>query len=101
MSMSTQWSNDNRQLTVTLPQQFNIDTHRDFKVIRDSVKDREVVCILDFSHTQYIDSSALGMLLMLREELGGDDAKIELIHCAPEVRNLLDLAQFGTLFTIK
>ncbi len=101
MSISTQWSNDNHHLSVTLPQQFNIDTHRDFKVIRDSVKDRDVKCTLDFSQTQYIDSSALGMLLMLREELGGDDADIELVNCAQEVRNLLDLAQFGTLFTIK
>ena len=47
-----------------------------------------------------MDSSALGMLLLLREFAGGDDADIQLVSPNAEIRNVLDIANFGKLFTI-
>jgi len=56
--------------------------------------------ILDFSGTQYMDSSALGMLLLLRDYAGGDSAKIELKHCQTEIKNILEISNFQKLFKI-
>lgn len=55
---------------------------------------------IDLGGVVHIDSSALGMLLLVREHLGGDRSAIALRNCTPEIRNLLRVARFESLFTI-
>ena len=50
--------------------------------------------------TSYLDSSALGMLLLLRDHAGGDNAKIKIINCNSDVRKILSISNFEQLFTI-
>ena len=40
------------------------------------------------------------MLLLWREHAGGDAARIRIINCTPEVRRILGIANFHTLFDI-
>ena len=47
-----------------------------------------------------MDSSALGMLLLLRERAGGDRAAIEITHCSPEIRKIFAVSNFDRLFKI-
>ena len=47
-----------------------------------------------------MDSSALGMLLLLREHAGGDRASIKIVHCQPEVKKILTIANFHPLFCL-
>ena len=54
--------------------------------------------VVDLSDTEYLDSSALGMLLLLREHAGGESSKIEISQASDEVRKILDVANFGKLF---
>ena len=49
----------------------------------------------------YIDSSALGMLLLLRDHVGGDDAQIQVINSSNDVRKTLTISNFNKLFDIK
>jgi len=56
--------------------------------------------VVNFTSADYMDSSALGMLLLLRDFAGGDSAKIELTNCGPEIKNILEISNFGKLFTI-
>ena len=55
---------------------------------------------VDLSGAEYLDSSALGMLLLLREHAGGESSKIDITHASDEVRKVLDVANFGKLFNI-
>lgn len=55
---------------------------------------------VDLSMTTFMDSSALGMLLLLREKAGGS-VHIELINADDEVSKILQIAQFQQLFTIR
>jgi ABC-type transporter Mla MlaB component len=50
--------------------------------------------------TEYLDSSALGMLLLLREHAGGDTSIINITKVSDDVRKMLDVANFGRLFNI-
>ena len=50
--------------------------------------------------TTYLDSSALGMLLLLRDFAGGDDGKVEITNCNADVRKILAISNFEQLFTI-
>jgi len=61
---------------------------------------------LDFSDTTYIDSSALGMLLILREKVNPNHAaekttNIKLVNTNSEIFKILGLANFNMLFDIE
>jgi len=56
--------------------------------------------VIDLHATEYMDSSALGMLLVLREHAGGERAGIRIERARPEVRQILQTAHFERLFTI-
>lgn len=56
--------------------------------------------IVDMGDTSYMDSSALGMLLMLREKTGGEQEKIEFRNVNDDVLKILKVAKFDQLFTI-
>jgi anti-anti-sigma factor len=53
---------------------------------------------IDLNNVEYIDSSALGMLLQLREK--ASDKKIVLSHCPASVREVLEVANFNRLFEL-
>ena len=55
---------------------------------------------IDMSETSYLDSSALGMLLLLRDHAGGADAKIAISHCNDDIRKVLAISNFEQLFSI-
>ena len=52
------------------------------------------------SEATYLDSSALGMLLLLRDHAGGDDSAIKILHCNDDVKKILTISNFGQLFQI-
>ena len=45
-------------------------------------------------------SSALGMLLLLREYVGGDAGRINITGCGDDIRRVLKIANFEKLFTL-
>lgn len=57
--------------------------------------------IVDFTDSDYLDSSALGMLLLMREHVM-DKAQIpvELAHCSPKIKSILHVSNFQKLFTV-
>lgn len=54
--------------------------------------------VVDMSRVEHIDSAALGMLLVLREQAGGDAANIDIFGCPPTIYKLLQVADFQSLF---
>lgn len=53
---------------------------------------------IDLTHTQYIDSSALGMLLLFKEKINADKKDIQIVNVNDEVKALFDTASFDELF---
>jgi anti-anti-sigma factor len=47
-----------------------------------------------------LDSSALGMLLMLRDKMSGVNKDVSLTGVQGNVKQVLDIANFGKLFRI-
>lgn len=56
---------------------------------------------LDFEQVKYIDSSAMGMLLLLKERAKCAAKSITLLNCKGAVAQVLDLSNFHRLFNIK
>lgn len=57
--------------------------------------------VIDLSKLDYIDSAGLGILLSLREGAVGSGKRISIAGAANSVREILDIACFGSLFDIR
>lgn len=55
---------------------------------------------VDFGAVEYIDSTVLGLLLILRAEAQAGNKSVYLINCRDNVKAVLDIANFGKLFPI-
>jgi anti-anti-sigma factor len=81
---------------------FDFHSHRDFRLAYEALLARPGVeeIVVDFGRVEYLDSSALGMLLLLREQAGNSGRRVVLANLAGTVKQVLEIANFGKLFTI-
>lgn len=88
--------------TIRLEGRFNFDSHREFKGAYDPQLSNAAVTNLeiDLSKVEYLDSSALGMLLMLRERAQAANKKLALCKPSQSVAQILEIANFSKLFDI-
>lgn len=93
---------DGAKATIKLSGRFDFNTHREFRgAYEPLVADAQVGAVtVDFSAVDYLDSSALGMLLMLRDKMGGANKEVGLSGVRGNVKQVLDIANFGKLFQI-
>ena len=86
---------------VRLQGRFDFNAHRDFREVIDkamAATARELH--IDMSDVDYIDSSALGMLLMLRDKAKTASREVALSNCSGAVKQVLDIANFSQLFRV-
>jgi anti-anti-sigma factor len=87
---------------IQLHGRFDVSAHRAFKSSYESQLAATGVDELkiDMGGVEYVDSSALGMLLILKERAGAANKRLALTNCRGSVRRILDIANFGKLFQI-
>lgn len=88
-------------ITINISGRFDFSSHQEFRKVYEEVPPEVDSYCVNMSDATYLDSSALGMLLLMRDHAGGDDAKIEIVHCNEDVRKILTISNFGQLFTIR
>ena len=88
------------ELIIRVSGQFDFGLHREFRDAYRDVKDVPMF-VVDLRNTEYMDSSALGMLLLLREHAEAQNAKVELRHVGGELDRILRIANFHQLFPIR
>ena len=101
MPIQTRRSHDGQTQIIKIEGRFDFSTHQTFRdAYEHGGKD---VCgyVVDLSEATYLDSSALGMLLLLRDHAGGDNANIVIENCNNDVRKILTISNFEQLFTIR
>ena len=99
--VNSEVSEDGQQTTISIKGRFDYSLHADFRKQYRENSAKNMSFIIDLSNTDYIDSSALGMLLLLREAAGGSQANIKIVNCKSEVRNILKISNFQNLFVIE
>lgn len=87
---------------IRLQGRFDFNAHREFREAVDTaLADATAQAIsVDMGGVEYLDSSALGMLLMLRDKAKVTGKSISLVNCRGVVKQVLDIANFGKLFTM-
>ena len=74
---------------------FDFTVNREFREMCKSLETAQS-CVVDMEGTTYLDSSALGMLLLLKEQV----SSVRITGANPQVRKVLDIANFGGLFEV-
>jgi anti-anti-sigma factor len=57
--------------------------------------------VVDMGETSYVDSAALGMLLLLRDHAASTNSPVVIANCQGQPREVLRIANFDRLFKIK
>jgi anti-anti-sigma factor len=97
MAIST--STTGEKHIIYLKGRFDFSVQADFRKAYEGISNEQQF-VIDFAQADYIDSSALGMLLIARDYAGGDNAKMELVNCGPEIKTILEISNFHKLFNI-
>jgi len=100
MPVSAQTSKDGSTMTISITDRFDFNVHKD---LRNAYESRSTACnkyVFDLRNTSYMDSSALGMLLQLREFAGGNNHVIRITNADSNIRDILRIANFDKLMKV-
>lgn len=100
MSVNSNLSADGQSLTITIDGRFDFSAHQGFRDAYERITPVPEKVIVNMAETNYLDSSALGMLLLLRDYAGGDSSNITLENCNEDIRKILAISNFEQLFKI-
>ena len=101
MGVQSEIDSSGKELTIKVDGRFDFSAHQEFRDAYESISTDVNNYIVDLSSTSYLDSSALGMLLLLRDHAGGDNANIKITKCNDDVKKILTISNFEQLFTIQ
>jgi anti-anti-sigma factor len=101
MSIRSERSADGQALTIAVAGRFDFSAHKDFRKSYEEVDGDPRRYTVDLRDATYLDSSALGMLLLLRDHAGGDAAEVHIVNCNSDVRKILTISNFEQLFDIR
>ena len=101
MSVESVVSPDGKKLTIVIKGRFDFSSHQLFRDAYERFYRAPDTYIVDLKDTTYLDSSALGMLLLLRDHAGGDESEVRVINSNSDVRKILAISNFDKLFDIK
>ncbi len=100
MSISTNIQGDVARISIS--GRFDFQVHRDFKgayapsLENPAIREFE----LELSQVDYLDSSALGMMMLLRERAQTAGKTVMIVRPNPAIVQILDIANFNKLFKI-
>ena len=101
MPIRSQLHEQDKRLTISIEEQFDFSKHQDFKDCYSEITEAGTDYVIDLSNTSYMDSSALGMILLLREHANNFDGRVVLRHPSDSVYKVLEIAQFQKLIDIE
>ena len=93
---------EGQRAIMRLAGRFEFSAHREFREAVERVMQLDGVgdLVIDLMDVEYVDSSALGMLLMVRERTNSAKLGLTLANPRGMVRQALDIAHFEKLFVI-
>lgn len=103
MTMQVKVQIDNGKARLSLNGRFDFNSHREFRnAYEEAIKGYKVDDVeVDLGGVDYIDSSALGMLLLFKEKAAVENKKVILVNCHGTVLQILKVANFDKLFVIR
>ncbi|MGQ9658846.1 MAG: STAS domain-containing protein [Thermochromatium sp.] len=100
MSVTSRIDREQGVVTISIDGRFDFTQHKEFRSAYKDIAPGSMRFVVDLTRASYLDSSALGMLLLLREHVGGDPNSVRITGSSEEVRRVLKIANFDRLFQL-
>ncbi len=99
--MAVTGNTSGNELIIRVDGKFDFSCHQDFRATYEDLPQKPSKFTVDLAQTTYLDSSALGMLLLLRDFAGGEAADITIKNCNVDIKKILSISNFEQLFKIQ
>jgi anti-anti-sigma factor len=101
MSVKKQVSDNKKNVEISIDGRFDFSLHQHFRDSYVNCKEKGQVFTLNLATTSYMDSSALGMILLLKDHAESYSGKVVICKPSESVNKILEIAQFHRLLTIE
>lgn len=101
MALTSELSVDKKSLLIELDKTFDFSKVQDFKQAYEGTTGVLETVIVDLRETEYMDSSALGMLLNMQKVLASHVTSFQIINCRPQIQKVLKISRFDKKFEIE
>lgn len=101
MTITSTLSSDSNELTIKVQGRFDFSSLQQFRNAYEKINPKPKSYIIDLKESDYLDSSALGMLLALRDYAGGDAANIRIINSNSDIKKILVITKLDELFKVE
>lgn len=99
MSVTAISRDDGKKVELSIEGRFDFSKHADFRNCYCN-QSPDADYVVNLQNAEYLDSSALGMLLLLREHAGNDSEKVSIINTPAEIMKVFKTSNFESLFRI-
>lgn len=101
--MQLEMTSNGNTVVLNMSGRFDFNDHKQFKSTYDAALAQVDIKVVEvnLSGVSYLDSSALGMLMLLRERAEAAGKSVELSKPNATVAQILDIANFAKLFRIR
>ncbi|AGP77502.1 STAS domain-containing protein [Alteromonas mediterranea] len=101
MEIRSSYQNQGQTLVIDVGTKFDFSKVEDFRNAYDKLDDDVAHIAVDLSQTEYMDSSALGMLLNMQKSLANKELSYSIENARPQVAKILKISRFDKKFDIK
>lgn len=101
MGVLSEQERDRRAVRIRITGRFDFSVQGEFRDAYRAVNTKGVVFRVNMASTDYMDSSALGMLLLLREHVEALQGKVIIESPSVESARILRIAKFDQLFSLE
>ncbi|HEX5391892.1 MAG TPA: STAS domain-containing protein [Rhodocyclaceae bacterium] len=100
--MNIQLSHEGSVIVLKLQGKFDFESNPEFRSkSKEAIELNGSEIQVDLAGVNYLDSSALGMLLLLREKCEAAQKRVVLMNPSSLVANIFQVARFANLFDIR
>ena len=101
MEIRSSYQNQGQTLIIDVGTKFDFSKVEDFRNAYDKIDDDVSHIAVDLSQTEYMDSSALGILLNMQKSLANKELSYSIENARPQVAKILKISRFDKKFDIK
>lgn len=92
---------ENSIAVILIDEDFNFETHKSFRnAVRESLELGAKEIILEFEKVEYMDSTALGLLMVAKDTANEVDCIIKLKNVNGYARKIIEMSQFDQKFEL-
>jgi anti-anti-sigma factor len=100
MSLDREFSENGKELRIFADAKFDFGRVQDFRAAYSNETENVTSIVIDLQRTEYMDSSALGMLLNMQKTMSKQVSSFTIANALPQVLKILQIARFDKKFKI-